>query len=189
MDHSDESLIAAYVRGGHEPFFEELVARHLGGVYSFALRLVGDGEAAQDLSQEIFVKAWSNLKKFDPALASFKTWLMRIARNACVDYLRKKRHVPLSAFDSPEGNPLVESARDEAPLPDEIFARAGDADELGEAVAKLSTPHREVLLLHYQEGLTFDEIGTVLGTPSNTVKSRHRRALHQLRGLLRIQPI
>ncbi len=115
---------------------------------------------------------------------------MRIARNTCIDHLRRRSAVPLSAFDTDEGgNTLTETLVDEVPLQDELLARAGDAEEVTEAMAKLSPAHREVLLLHYQNGLTFDEIGRVLETSSNTVKSRHRRALHQLQGLLRIVPI
>ncbi len=67
MEHSDELLTAAYLRGNNEDVFAELVARHLRGVYSFALRLVGNAEAAKDISQETFVNLWRQLTKFDPA--------------------------------------------------------------------------------------------------------------------------
>lgn len=187
-DRSDEMLTAAANRG-EESAFKELVARHLGGVYSFALRYVGSMEAAEDIAQESFVKAWRSLKKFDPAKASFKTWLMRIVRNTSVDYLRKRTHVPLSYFDTESGNILEETVPDDAPLADELLAQKIDAKTVTKAIDRLSPPHREVMLLHYQSGLTFEEIGRVLDTPPNTVKSRHRRALHQLRGLLRILPI
>jgi len=190
MDFSDETLVAAYLRGTNEGAFAELVSRHLGGVYSFALRLVGGQEAAEDIAQETFVKAWRYLKKFDPARASFKTWLMRIARNTCVDHLRKRTAVPLSYFDTTEGgNSVTESLADESLLADELLSRTDDAEEVTRALGQLSHAQREVLVLRYEQGLTFDEIGSVLNTPANTVKSRHRRALHQLRGLLRIQPI
>lgn len=188
MDQSDESLVATY-RAGSEAAFEHLVARHLGGVYSFALRLVGDDEAAQDISQEVFVKVWRGIKSFDPVHASFKTWLMRIARNACVDYLRKRKNIPLSAFDTEDGNAIADTLADESPDAEAEFARLGDAQEVMSAVEQLPPPQREVLLLHYQNGLTFEEIGQVLNTSPNTAKSRHRRALHRLKQMVRILPI
>jgi len=188
MEPSDESLVAVY-RAGSEPAFEELIARHLSGVYSFAVRLVGESQAAQDISQEVFVKVWRSMKSFDPAQATFKTWLMRIARNACVDYLRKRKSIPLSVFDTEDGNALTDTLADESISAEEELARLADSREVMGAVERLPEPQREVLLLHYQNGLTFEEIGEVLSASPNTVKSRHRRALHRLRQMVRILPI
>lgn len=188
MEQSDETLVAVY-RAGSDPAFETLVARHLGGVYSFAVRLVGNDEAAQDISQEVFVKVWRNIKRFDPAQASFKTWLMRIARNACVDYLRKRKNIPLSAFDTDDGNTVADALADESLGAEEELAHLADQQAVADAVGKLPEPQREVLLLHYQQELTFEEIGMVLNASPNTVKSRHRRALHRLRQIVRILPI
>src|ERR1700761_954795 len=109
---SDEELIAAYL-SGEEAAFGELTQRHLRQVYSFALRLVGDSAAAEDISQETFLKAWKSLQKYDESSSKFKTWLLRIARNTAIDYLRKKKHVPLSYFENNTGgNVLAETVAD-----------------------------------------------------------------------------
>ena len=184
---TDEELVAR-AAGGDDQALEELIARYLREVYSFAFRLVGQQEEAEDVAQETFVKVWRNLKKYNPRFSKFKTWLMRIARNTCVDHLRKQKAVPFSRFEGEEGeNALTDEMRSDEPRPDELMALAQDAQMLERALAQLTPPHREVLLLRYQEGLSFAEVSAVTGTSQNTVKSRHRRALHHLRAILRIQ--
>ncbi len=184
MDRSDEELIAAYL-AGEETAFGELTNRHLRGVYSFALRLVGDASAAEDISQETFLKAWKSLKKYDVHSSKFKTWLLRIARNTAIDYLRKKKHVPLSAFENEAGsNVLAETIADTEELAPQILERLDDARELHATLEELNPKHREILLLYYTNDCTFEEIAAMLGEPTNTVKSRHRRALAALKGLI-----
>ena len=88
---------------GDESAFAELTKRHLSGVYSFVVRYVGNAEEAEDITQDTFLKAWKSLKKYDPSSSKFKTWLFRIARNTSIDFLRKKKHVPFSQFETEGG--------------------------------------------------------------------------------------
>jgi RNA polymerase sigma-70 factor, ECF subfamily len=183
-DRSDEELIAAYLKG-EEAAFGQLTERHLRGVYSFALRLVGESAAAEDIAQETFLKAWKSLKKYNEASSKFKTWALRIARNTSIDYLRKKKHVPLSYFENEAGgNILAETVADKEELAPELLAKLDDAKELHRMLGELSPKHREILLLYYTNDATFEEIAELLGEPTNTVKSRHRRALTALRALI-----
>ena len=179
MERGDQKLIIEYLNGdGGAIAF--LIDRHLKDVFNFIRRLVGNREEAEDITQETFLKMWRNLKKYRLG-ENFKTWLFTIARNTAIDYMRKKRNFAFSDFENDEGeNALTESLTDLEPLPDEIFAKAEEKKFLD----KLSLPHRETILLYYNEHLTFDEIGEILDQSINTVKSRHRRALLKLRGLL-----
>ncbi len=184
MERSDEELLAAYVRGD-EHAFTQLVERHLKTVYSFVVRCVGDEQDAEDIVQETFLKAWKNAKTYREEASKFKTWVLRIARNAAIDHLRKRKHVPFSAFDTDEGvNMLAETVPDTEALPDEQFAKAQDVELLNRALLTLPPEAREILLLHYTNGLTFLEIGEMLQQPQNTVKSRHHRAVLSLRKAL-----
>lgn len=184
MDRTDEDLVAAYI-SGEEGAFSKLVERHLKTVYSFVIRFVGDAQEAEDIAQETFLKAWKSLKQYKVESSKFKTWILRIARNTAIDYLRKRKNIPFSEFETEDGqNILVETVPDTAELPDLLFAKLEDTATLSKAVAKLSPEAREVLLLHYTNGLTFLEIGEILGQPQNTVKSRHHRALLNLRTIL-----
>jgi RNA polymerase sigma-70 factor (ECF subfamily) len=183
-ERSDEELITAYLKG-EEPAFGTLTARHLRGVYTFALRMVGDPAAADDIAQETFLKAWKSLKKYEEATSKFKTWLLRIARNTAVDYLRKRKHVPISYFENETGsNILAETVADQEELAPDLLAKLDDAKELNKVMEELSPKHREILQLYYSNDCTFEEIAELVGEPANTVKSRHRRALAALRTLI-----
>lgn len=184
MDKSDENLIEEYLKG-RQSAFEELTQRHLKSVYSFALRFVGSEADAEDVAQETFLKAWKNLKKYRKESSKFKTWTLRIARNTAIDFLRKKKHVPISRFDTEGGNVLAETVPDPGALAEELMIKLDDTNILTRALSQLSAEHREILLLHYMSGLTFEDIGDALDEPANTVKSRHRRALMVLRKLLK----
>ncbi|MDE2213319.1 MAG: sigma-70 family RNA polymerase sigma factor [Patescibacteria group bacterium] len=181
---TDEALIAAYL-AGEEEAFTTLVDRHLSSVYDFAFRLCGNTHEAEDIAQETFLKAWHNLKKYRSQSARVRTWLFTIARNTTVDHLRRRRSTALSEFERDDGsNYLTDTLPDTAPLPDEAFAEAENIEMLEEALEKLPVRAREVLILHFREELTFEEIGAILNEPLNTVKSRHRRALIALRKLV-----
>lgn len=180
----DDEALAVRAAQGDERAFAELVERHLSGVYSFCVRYVGDPHEAEDLAQETFFKAWRGLAKYNSKAARFKTWLMRIARNSAVDFLRKKKAVPFSSFDTGDGNALVESLADDAALAEETLAQAHDERELAAALRELAPAYREVLILYYGDDLTFEEVAAALNTSVNTVKSRHRRAILLLRKAL-----
>lgn len=173
--------MAEYLAGDEE-VFATLLQRHLRSVYSFAARLAGD--EADDLTQDAFLKAWKNLKKYDPESAKFKTWLMHIARNTVIDHLRKKKAFVFSDFENEQGESFIMDISDSEYLPDELAARAHDTHEVQESLEKLAPAQKEVLVLRYMNQLTFEEMSGVLGEPLNTVKSRSRRALVELRKLL-----
>ena len=180
-NRTDDALIAAYAIG-EIAAFEELMARHLPAVYSFALRHTSDSVAAEDISQDVWLKIWKNLYKYNSSSSRFSTWILAIARNTAIDYLRKRKDVAFSSFTNEDGdNVLLETLADEEPLPDALVEKAQDAQALAELLTTLTYPQREILILHYTNGLTFEEIGQVLGEPLNTVKSRHRRAVMALR--------
>ncbi len=183
MEREDQQLISDYLTGD-ESALHELVRRYLKALYNFAYRLAGNTGDAEDITQEIFIKVWKNIKRYDQNY-SVKTWLFAIARNTTIDWLRKKRDLVFSDFDTDEGeNSLLNTLADPMPLSDEIMARAEDKKFLDHALNKLPLIYREVIVLRYQDGLTFNEIGTILGKPLDTVKSQHRRALIALRKFL-----
>lgn len=185
MDRTDEELIAAFADGGDEAAFSTLVERHLKTVYSFVVRFVGNEQEAEDIVQETFLKAWKNARQYRAEASKFKTWVLRIARNSAIDHLRKRKHIAFSEFENAEGqNVLAETVADPNELPDELFARKEEVSELQAAMERLSPEAREILLLHYTNGLTFLEIGELLGQPQNTVKSRHHRAILSLKKAL-----
>lgn len=177
-DHlQDEELIEEYHDGDLEAF-EYLIHRYTNSIYFFVHRMTGSPEDSRDITQDIFVKIWKNLKKFDNS-RKFKTWIYTISRNTAFDWLRKKHDVVASSLDTDEI--FIDSIIDTGPLPDEIFEKK-ELDELvGKALLLLTPNNRSVLILKHTEELTFEEIAIILDEPMNTVKSRYRRSLHILK--------
>jgi RNA polymerase sigma-70 factor, ECF subfamily len=179
---SDLDLMAEF-REGHEEAFGELVERHQRGLVSFLFRLVWDRDLAEDLAQETFVNLYTRGREYEPR-AKFTTYLYQIARNCWIDHLRRSRHrrgmVSLDAQDD-DGRGLAEmlAARgDDARV-------AGGRQDLAESVAQavdgLPEQHRVVVVLSEVQGLTYAEIGEILGIPVGTVKSRMFHAVQRLR--------
>ena len=182
-NRSDKELIINYLEGNQESL-EILIKQYLKLIYSFTYRYVGNAQEAEDVTQEVFVKVWRNLKKFDQE-KSFKTWIFSIAKNTAIDHLKKKRAIPFCEFENEEGeNMITETLADPFPLPHELLEKAGIAHLLTSAMGKLSLKYRMVLFLRYNDHFNFREIAESLGEPLNTVKSRHRRTLVMLKNLL-----
>ncbi len=183
MEQEDHALLQEFLEGNEEAL-HLLIKRYVTSVYNFVYRLSGNASDTEDITQETFIKVWRHARKFDPS-QNFKTWLFTIAHRSTIDLLRKKKRFVFSDFDHDAGGaPFSDSIIDTEPLPDELFARAEEKEMITHLVAQLSPTHQEVLLLHYTEELTFDQIGNILGKSLNTVKSQHRRALAQLHKLL-----
>lgn len=181
--YTDETnLIKAYFKGD-EAALETLIKQYLKLVYSFVYGYVGDVSEAEDITQEVFVKVWKNLKKFDKN-KNFKTWLFSIAKNTVIDFLRKKKAIPFSYFETVDGeNLILNTLADESPSATDLFEQKNFNQLLNTAITKLSFEFRRVLFLR-QEDLSFREMAKSLNEPLNTVKSRYRRAQIALKKLL-----
>ena len=175
--YTDEQLVANYLKGD-EKSLEILIKRYLKLIYSFTFRFVGDGQEAEDITQETFVKVWRNFKKFNQK-KKFKTWIFQIAKNTCFDFLRKKKKFSTSDLER------YFYLTDLNILPDEISEKATLKEKIQGATEKLSSKARQILNLYYNQGLTLREIAQTLNESINTVKSRHRRAIEILRNRLK----
>jgi RNA polymerase sigma-70 factor (ECF subfamily) len=183
MEKTDQQLISDYL-SGDENALSEIIGRYLKPIFSFIYRLTSNPQDAQDITQETFIKAWRNLKKYKTG-ESFRTWIFTIAHNTAIDWLRKKRNLVFSDFENSKGeNFLEENIADTSLLPDEIIIQNENKQLIEDALSKLPPTYKEVIILHYMNELTFDEIGQVLKKPLNTVKSQHRRALLALKNIL-----
>jgi RNA polymerase sigma-70 factor, ECF subfamily len=182
-NNSDRELVAGYLKGD-QTALELLIKRHLKPIYNFTYKYVGNTQDAEDTVQETFVKAWRNLKKFDQN-KKFKTWIFAIAKNTAIDFIKKKKAIPISKFDAQDGgNFLIDALADPSPLPYELLEKAGMAHILNSAIEKLSPACRAVLSLRYSNDFTFKEIAESLNEPLNTVKSRYRRGLSILKKVI-----
>ncbi len=179
MQLTDQELVRAYLNGDRAAF-DQLVLRYLKPVYSVALHYAKNQEDAEDLAQDAFVKVLRHLKKFD-AQKNFKPWILQIARNTALDWLKKKKPMLLGDLETEDGESLLASIPDRAPLPDAIAQENETAGEIKRAMERLSPSDRLVLQFRYIHGLSFREIAGELHEAIDTVKSRARRALQKLR--------
>jgi RNA polymerase sigma-70 factor, ECF subfamily len=165
-DDSDVDGLARAARGGDLDAFEALVRRYQRRVYALAYQHLRDTDEAQDLAQEVFVRLYRNLDRYDPE-RPFQPWFWRLAANVAATY---RRHRPAAAVE----------------LPDVASAEAGreNALPLERALADLSDDLRLPVLLHYYLDQPLDEIALAMGLSLSAVKSRLHRARALLRRLL-----
>lgn len=175
---ADDLALVRRSRDGDREAFEALVARYQTPVYRLALRMVHRPEDAEDVAQEAFLKAYLALPSFREE-ADFRTWLFRIASNHCLDRLRRRRRELADAGAVEAGLHRGSTAVDEGPL--QRLLRRERREDLADAVASLPPRYRIAVVLHYVQGLTYREIGGVLGLPLKTVETRLYRAKALLR--------
>lgn len=183
----DEELVRRHLLGDEEAF-PELVRRYLRTVYNLAIRSTGDVMEAENIVQETFARAYAALPR-NRELIAFKPWLLTIAINLCRNWARRARQQPaLAAPDSrhegDEEETLLEQVPDPAPGPLEALMEGETNAALERAVASLPLPYRQVIILRYMEGLSYEELAQALDLPLNTVRTHLSRAKERLRQAL-----
>ncbi|NTU66914.1 MAG: sigma-70 family RNA polymerase sigma factor [Candidatus Moranbacteria bacterium] len=176
---SDKELVDSFLEGD-QAAFDLIVGRYFRAVFNFVYKITPETPTAEDITQEAFLKAWRNIRKYDTS-RSFKTWIFTIAKNTAFDYLKKKKELSFSAFRDDEGNNFLENVGSGEPLPDEIIMKEDMPQKLEKAIEALPPKYKVVLNLRYKEYMSFPEIAEVMGESQNTVKSRHRRAVEALK--------
>jgi RNA polymerase sigma-70 factor (ECF subfamily) len=190
---SDEELMTRYQRGDVGAF-ATLLERHRAPVYRFVRRTVGDeAGVAEDLTQETFIKVVRAAGEFERR-SRFTTWLYRIARNLCLDALRRRKvragttslQAPIDGAGGDDGVPatLEDRVVDPGGGPDFDAMRHDIRDVVEAAVAALPVEQREVFVMREHAGVAFEEIAEITGAPLGTVKSRMRYALKALQAAL-----
>jgi RNA polymerase sigma-70 factor (ECF subfamily) len=180
VNPGDEELVAS-ARQGDRRAFEELVERHQRRAYHIAFDFARDREEAKDLSQEAFLKAFTNLKNFD-GRSSFYTWFYRILVNLCLDYKRRQKRGPASSFDETIENQLEPSHEPVKPRsPDQQVWARQISHRVGEALEALPARQRTAFVLKNHQGLSIKEIAALMDTAEGTVKVHLHRAVTTLR--------
>ena len=178
--HDGEALLLARIARGDGAAFEDLYDRYSRAVYSLAVRLSGNAQAAQEITQEIFLGIWSGARDFDPQRGSARSWVLSLAHHKSVDAVRRLR---LRVME-----PLTEAGVPNPPhTPDivEEAIRTVERASVREALRALSHEQREAIVLAYYGGYTQQEIAGRLGIPLGTVKTRVRDGMLRLRTMLR----
>ena len=189
---SDTALIARCQRADVAAF-NEIVARYKQKIYNYLLRMTGSQDDAEDLTQEVFVRMYTNIASFR-AEASLSTWLFRIAGNLAVDAFRrgkKERSLVLTSLDAPAPGGDDDGAAASKDVPDwsreplRVFGRKELGGQIQSALEKLPPKLRAAVVLHDVEGLPYEEIAAIEKVPLGTIKSRIFNARVALRDHLR----
>jgi len=161
----------------HDPLaWEVLVRTYQARVHGIACTYVGDRDEARDVAQEIFLKIYTGLDGCREA-ERFPAWMTRIARNACLDHLRRRKARP-PLHDVPAES--MPGLRDPRPDAEELWSDDGRKRLVHRALRRLSEVSREILLLREMQGLPMADVASMLGIPVGTAKSRANRARLEL---------
>src|SRR5438045_56671 len=173
LSPESEQILVQQLLAGDERAIRNLYARFGRPVYPLGLRLLGSNEAAEELTQDVFLAAWRKASRFDASRGRLSTWLMAIAHNLAIDRLRHERG---------SGRPVLVLVDEmPEPAPSEEESQLIERETARRALAGLSPGERELLSLAYFHGWTAREIAEADGIPLGTVKTRLRTALIKLR--------
>lgn len=186
---TEELLFQRYCQGDIKAF-DTLLARLKGLVYSMILRYHKDEALADEIFQEVFLKVCRYKDQFREAI-SFKSWLVTICRNTCIDYSRRFKRsgvtVPLDFAGDGTERPLAEILPGDGLSPLEEVSFKLEDEDLKLLLEELPSAQRETFYMKIAADLTFEEIGRAMNCSTNTAKSRYRYALATLRGLVKRQ--
>ncbi len=182
-------LVRRCVAGDPQAWQELVVSQHR-RIYAICYRFTGSGTDAEDLTQEVFLKLYRNLARFDMERGSFQTWITTLARNLLVDHFRRTRlerasdSLDASFSGDDEGATLGDRLADMRPSQETQAAGMELRVRIQQALAQLSPELREAVVLRDLEDMDYKEIAQVLRIPEGTVKSRISRGRGELAGLL-----
>lgn len=181
-ERPDDDLVRRMAEGDVEAL-EALYSRYARAVYSFAVRIVGDGLVAEEILQEAFTRAWQQAGRFELARGTFPSWLLSITHNLAIDEVRRRQRRPQRA-DMVDISDVLRGEVDEAASVEEAAEASELRQRIRAAIDTLPKPQRQVIELAYFEGLTQREIAAFLGEPLGTIKTRMRLAMQKLKDAL-----
>ena len=183
MNPTDARLVEQALAGSQDAY-RLLLERHSRPVFNLVARMVREDGVAEELAQDAFVKAFAALRTFDPAY-KFSNWILRIAHNVAIDYLRKSRLPVVSIDDDASGRDMADVLADSRePSAFDRAVQRDLRDDLEAALARLRPEFRRLVVMRYLEDLSYEDIAEVVGLPLGTVKSHLHRARAALGRLL-----
>jgi len=173
----NEELVALAIKGDGEAF-GTLYLRHLDSIYRYIYFRIGDTAEAEDLTEEVFARAWEALPGYQPREYRFISWLYRIAHNLTVDHHRRLKPALLDNVDE---NPEAVTRHS----PEKIVEETQSLEKLSAAIQELNDDEQQVITLRYIEGLSHEEVAAIIGKSNEASRVIQHRALARLSRLLR----
>lgn len=180
---SDNELVKL-IREENPERYAEIIERYQGKLFAYLYRLVGSRDEAEDLLQDVFIKAYRNLQSYD-AERKFSSWIYRIAHNEAVNHIKRrslKRFIPWEDVTATKDKLEMSSVDEDA---ETSWIRKETGQEVDQAINRLPFKYRQVLVLRYYSDKSYEEISAILGRPVNTVGTLINRAKKKLSEELR----
>ena len=169
----DESELVRRAIKGDAEAFGSLYERYLDAIYRYLYFRMGEKSLVEDLTEEVFVRAWESLPRYKMSKHPFKSWLYRIAHNLYVDIQRKNTPVLISDED-------MDRKHDNHQLPEEVVTQQQDFELLAHALKKLDDVAQQVILLRFVDGLSHRQVGKIIGKSVQASRVIQHRALNTL---------
>ena len=172
-----DALVIIRARSGEESAFAELLRRYRVPVFNLCLRMLKNRDDAEDVAQDVFIKVFAMLDRYDERYA-FRSWIFKIAANQSIDFIRKHR-IKLLSLDEPVhygGEEIERQFPDERPTPADDLEQKQLGTLLREITDELPPHYRSMIVLRHQEQLSYEEIASIMDLPLGTVKARIHRA-------------
>lgn len=186
MSSTNERNLVERAKSGDIEAFEQLIISCEKKVFNIAYRMIGNYDDANELAQEVFLKAFRSIKKFKGD-SLFSTWIYKITANVCLDELRKRKKKVVISLDQDielnEGE-VKRQIPDDAPTPDLEVESNEIKSAVNESIQQLPEDYKSVIILRDIQGFSYTEISKIVNCPEGTVKSRINRARQALKKIL-----
>ena len=181
----DYRLVRLILESGNRAAYTQLMDEYFEKVYARMLKMTGQSSDAEDLTMEAFNKAFSKLDQYTPDFA-FSTWLYRIAKNNCIDYLRRNKKENENILNQQDAGigMVVNQLANQLPSPEQLMITRQETRLLREIVDTLHPKYKDIVIDHYFNELSCEEIATKLNLPEGTVKVRLFRARELLYNIM-----
>lgn len=178
---TDSELIVGALAGRSDGF-EEIVRRYQRPITGYVFRMLGNYESSLDVTQEVFIKVYNSLTKYNDEY-KFSTWLYRIAHNAAIDHMRRNSMQTQSIEVENSDGTFQLQIESYTPSPEQEHERGEWRNEIDEVVKCLPAAYRDLIILRHSKDLSYDEIAEITSLPLGTVKNRLFRAREMMREL------
>lgn len=172
MSPAQEKAIISEIRSGDPEQYRVLVERYHRGLIQHLYNLMHDGDQAEDIAQEAFIRAYQKLDQYNDQYA-FSTWLYRIADNLAFRHVKQAKTVPLDT--------VADTIPDDAPTPAEEVDRSFTKEAVQQALTRLPIGYRQAIVLYYWDGCSYEDIAVIMERPIGTVRTWLYRAKEELR--------